>query len=157
MENLHFGRIVNISLLLLFLFACSGENKRSADAINGHWYVIYGDSIKMYGEVIYENDHFCSYSDEFGLVYREFKIKSDTILEIYNRGTLDHKRIIFYMDSSVMLQTLVSTELKPRKSIGYHRITSSDISYQKIFEGDPSEQSRYIDGFLIRKALWQKE
>ena len=154
MEKLHFWKIATISLLLFFLFACSKRQERSPNSIKGHWYVTYGDSIKMYGEVIYENNHFCSYSDEFGLVYREFKIK-DSVIEIYNRGKLDHKRLIVFLDSNVMMQTLILNDRKAGKPIKYQKISPLDI--QKIFAGDTTEQSKYIDGFILRKAFWERE
>ena len=54
-----------------------------------------------------------------------------------------------------MMQTLILNNRKSGKPIKYQKISPLDI--QKIFAGDTTEQSKYIDGFILRKAFWERE
>lgn len=102
---------IAIALLLAFgltLISCYKQKDQIVSHnLNGHWYSIYGDSLRYYGEAVYDNGKACFYSDDFGFQQRRYTLENDSILKIYNGGTLDQERIIEMSDSITMYQKVL--------------------------------------------------
>jgi len=76
MESLRWK--LGLVILTLFLFSCLRNADKASSKLDGHWYAVYGDSTKRYGEAIYKNGKACFYSDELGLGYREYRVTADS-------------------------------------------------------------------------------
>ena len=144
-------------LLTFFLLSCLRNPDNASSKLDGHWYAVYGDSRQLYGEAIYKDGHACFYSDYFGLRYRTYKIKSDSILEIYDRQMLDNKCKLSFSNLNAMQQTLVSYEPinVVNGVVNYYKVADAGISYEKLFALDTAEQNKFITGFMLRKAQWE--
>lgn len=145
---------IAIALLLAFgltLISCYKQKDQIVSHnLNGHWYSIYGDSLKYYGEAVFDNGKACFYSDDFGFQQRGYTLENDSILKIYNRETLDQERIIEMPDSITVYQkVLLGNGLK---QISFHRIEESDLVKSKVVSGDSMELNKFFEGFRRRKA-----
>jgi hypothetical protein len=153
MEKICFRRVVVVYCSIFLLLASCINRENFPTSINGHWYAVFGESKDMYGEIIFNDGKICSYSDELGMGFRVFKIKKDTILEIYYDDILDYTGIINYRDKDTFCAKQISKEFT-FESICYHRI-KSDLSEKKIFAQDTVEQNRYVREYMLRKEQWQ--
>lgn len=149
MEGLYKGRLVAF-IVLGFLLECSTRSEDLVMKLDGHWYVIYGDSMEMYGEAIYKNGKACFYSDGFGMRFRNYKILNDSILEIYNKDALDHERVFHFVDSLTMTQAYLQPNSSHKEILVYRKILESDISATKIINQDSLEINKLIVGYMQR-------
>jgi len=150
-----FYQKVGLVLFWIILCGCSTHYESVFFKIKGHWYAIYGDSLQTYGEAIYKDGRACFYSDDFGLRYRTFKIKLDT-LEIYNDDMLDNSRKLSFPSSETMLQCPIwdNGQNTTGKPISFYKIIDSGVT-DRLWAMDTAEQNRYTDGFSLRKAKWE--
>jgi hypothetical protein len=137
-----------IYFLVFILFGCF-NNKNYEEQLNGHWSLSYGPKNESYEEVIYYDHRVCSYSNDFGLVFREYKTQND-ILEIYNDNVLEAKRRVVFNGNEMRQRDASKAE---SKELIFHRIKDSQgILIDKLFEGDTVQQNNFIKGYMAREG-----
>lgn len=151
--------ICSRKIIWIIFIAFCGCKQNKPNSITGVWYGYYGDS-REYGEAIYEAGHACFYSEDGGLIYRDYKEINDSTIGIFNNGTLDHERIVEFKSPNSMVQTVVlnptfsTAKLQP---VFFTRILDSKIDPDKIFKRDTLEQNKFVQEFRYREVLLERK
>ena len=134
-------------IIIVFLFCQASCNNSNEQSIKGLWYFIANDS--SYWQEIYTDSSFWCYSEEIGVMRRNYKREGDMIKIFYLDGSLDRQLKIIDSSSETITYLFMEQEEKLNK-------INKEYDLIKIVNGDSLASQNYIDDYRLRKYNWEK-
>ena len=143
---------------LFYFLSCS--NFSEPRSISGIWSVVEDDSI--YYEVIFTNNRYWSFSEDFGELHRRYWIANDTINYISqknNQSYIKSKISWISKDEFNLEEYIVNNQSdydKTEVATHYLRISIS-IDTTLLLNGNEEELDIYYKGLQKRMSIWMEK